>query len=367
MKSVLIAIDFLRESHYTYGLLQSLLRAFPEADVYTLKNFSLGRPQFISNRFFESGISGTSRDFWNSIEKFAKETEKFPWDTYDIVISLSRGPLRWIGKTPQKRPLHIAFASDTYLHVWETRHERKIGTFWDKFDDKDREMYKHLDRQFNQEVNLFIAPGKNIAEKIKEVYNAPATVAYPPADLNTFQPYPQTKGEYFLTTTNEYLDDGILYVIQTFNYIQEKLAIIGAGKREELLRSKSRSNITFYDAGKEEDYAYYLSAARAYIAPDNHKYNPMVLRSLQMGIPVLGLQGSTASDYVRDGKNGFIYHEPSENGLMPLVFKCTEGRFDAELVSQSVQNINENEFVRKIQHLVAQASANFYNTNKESE
>lgn len=354
MKSVLLATDFLRESDYTFGLLQSLLKAYPEADVYTLKNYLSGRPYFITNKFFEAGISGASRDFWNSIEKFSRETEKFPWEDYDLVISVSRGPLRWIKKTPDRRPLHLAFAADTYLHVWETRHERKIGTFWDKFDEKDREMYKGLDRQFNKEVDLFITPGKNIAQKIKSIYEANATITYPPADINTFQPYPQTKGEYFLTTTNEYLDDGILYVIQTFNYIQEKLAIIGAGKREEFLRSKSRSNITFYDALKEEDYAYYLSAARAFIAPDKEKYNPMVLRSLQMGIPVMGLEGSTASDYVKDGKNGFLYSEPSENGLMPVVFKCVDGYFNQEDISESVQQITEAAFVRKILHIVSQ-------------
>lgn len=323
-------------------MLERFSEIFPSAALFTLRaDRSLLTPNQMRHRLFDAGIGGYRR-MWDYIEKFPKETAKFDFNHYELVITNSMGPFRWVKKEKREDAggcFQVAYFYEAYPYLWEDDEKaRQLGTFWSKFDEEDRAAFRELDLEYARGIDLAVTHSEYMRDLIYKRYGVDSVVIPPSVEDHLFYPEDHTYGDYYAAVADSDIECGIELLLNTFNFIKEKLVIIGRGRRHEEYRSQARNNITFINSADARERAHVMSKAKALIVTDNRRLVLSALEALRMGVPVIALPGSMAAEYVTAPRYGIVCEEDTVNGLMPAIFKFEESSYSrAEIAAYAAE------------------------------
>jgi glycosyltransferase involved in cell wall biosynthesis len=355
--------------------LEVFCELFPDADLYTL----IYQPDRVSEIIRSMRVRTSWLNHLPQVQNyyryclplFPNAVERFPLKDYDMVLSSSHCVAKGV-LCP--RGLHIAYVHSPMRYVWDhyqsyfgvnshwaARLGMKLCRTW----------LQRWDVHSSDRVNFFIANSKNIAEKIRTLYNRSAAVIYPPVDLHRF--YAGESGDYYLAVAALVPYKRLEIAIDSFNRLKRLLRVVGRGPQERRLQKLAGPTVEFLGEPSDEELAKLYAGCRALIFPGEEDFGIVMLEAQASGKPVIAYgQGgaletiiplnpckdrpSQGSEHGADGPNptGVFFYEQTPDALIEAVrlFEKNEHRFEAERLREHAGKFCREAFKAKIQSFI---------------
>ena len=355
-------------------VVESLLKLFPGADIYTLfYEKSVCQPYLKNNRVYTSCLDhGLLKKHYQKMFPFypmgiqSLKLQK----KYDLIISSESGPAKGI-HIPDDTP-HLCYTHTPMRYCWgftQTYLDSMPGwmrgvAHW-RFN-----KLRQWDKTTVENVDKYVANSQNVAERVRRYYGKTADVCYPPIALDLF--------EYDLVENNKeyYLSFGAItpykkidLLVETFNQLDRKLVVIGNGSEKKQLESLANENIVFTGPLPLADVITYFHNARALLFPGEEDFGMVPLEVMSQGVPVIayrkgGALETVVEDLDRPEKStGLFFNDQSVPSLLKSIerFESLEQHFDPSFIRNHARQFGEDQFLKV---MTAQISRLLNNKNK---
>jgi len=344
-------------------VVESILKIFPEADIYTL--------------FYDKDIYGchlknnkvhTSKLNKNSLLKkhYQKIFPLYPLgvsslelqDDYDLIISSESGPIKGV-KIPNNIP-HICYIHSPMRYCWGFTNDylrslpkiaRPIASFF-------FEQLRKWDKKTVDNVTHYIANSENVAKRVKKYYNRRAHVVHPPIELQLFSnnvvknKSPETYLSFGAITPYKRID----LLVDLFNKNGKNLVVVGNGSEKEKLEKRAKANIKFLGSLEWEELENIFKNTKALLFPGEEDFGMIPLEVMAYGIPVLAYgKGGALETVVENEENinessGMFFGEQSEESIEECIkrFENNSHLFDFNWIQNHARQFGEDIFIDKL-------------------
>lgn len=384
---VAIVHDQLREFGGAERVLMSIKALFPDAPVYTttfdlkslgehkdvIKNWDVRLTWFgkipLLNRFY-SPLRFLTPLIWEHLD--LKE--------YDLVIS-STGSWMCKGVITKKPTVHISYIHHPprYLYGYQTAIE------WQKY--WPIKIYGYIVNHFlrmwdftaSQRPDYLIANSIETQKRITKFYRRDSTVIYPPVTIPDASvilsevPLSGTKSKdlakrnYFITVSRLAKAKNVDLLIKAANKEKFQLKIVGIGRDEAYLKSLAGPTVTFLGNISDEQLQAELQGARAFLfASVDEEFGIAPVEAMGYGVPVIAFASGGLKETVKEGVNGYLYHELTTESLLQslkLLKSLSTDKYSlmrknarAEAEHYSEENFKKN-FMSKMQKIFSKVPA----------
>lgn len=340
-------------------VVESLLKIFPDADIYTLfydeeKYGNTLKEHKIYVSSFNNKLIRKHYQKLFPIYPLAVKSLKLK-DDYDLIISSESGPAKGI-VIPNNIP-HLCYIhspmrycwgyTDEYLKVLPKGLKGITAYFFERL--------RKWDETTINNVTHYIANSENVADRVKRFYNRDSVVIPPPISLELFNrkikknKIRQTYLSFGAITPYKRID----LLIDTFNDTGENLVIVGDGSEKMKLMKKAKSNIKFTGTLSWDKIEEILKDAKALIFPGEEDFGMIPLEIMAYGIPVIAFKKGGALETVIENRNniaestGIFFEEQTENSLKNalLFYERHESEFCEEFIVNHARSFGEDVFI----------------------
>lgn len=346
-------------------VIQSLLKIFPQADIYTL----LADKKVVEKNFPGRDIK-TSRlqKFvdWKIprqllVSKMPRAIEDFDFGDYDLVISSSSSFAH--GIIVPSTVAHICYVHAPMRYGWDYTHEyvrEKAGkNFFKKFCiEKILHTLRIWDYTAAARPDILLANSKTTQKRIQKFWRCDSQVVFPPVDTEKFSIQKDNKNEnYFLIVSALEPFKSIEIAVRAFiNTPEKKLIIIGDGSQKEFLEkiSESAANIQFLGRKSDSVVQKYMEECTALIFPGLEDFGITPVEAMACGKPVICYGKGGVTESVIDGQTGIFFPELTGESLQKALekFSTEEKKFSTPAVQKKIraraEKFSEAIFARKI-------------------
>jgi glycosyltransferase involved in cell wall biosynthesis len=355
---IAIAHDYLTQRGGAERVVLAMLRAFPEATIYT----TLYHPddtyaEFRSARIVTSPLNRIPffrRDHRLALALLphASSMLKIP---ADIVIVSSTGwahgfhmpgrvfvychsPARWLYLTEQYlgRPAWRSPAGwaltvlKPYLRWWDGRAARR--------------------------ADRYVANSTVVRQRLKEVYGIEAEVFHPPHSVDPDgerTPVPGLEGfvrqgGHFLIVSRLMPYKNVNEAIEAFRELDERLLVIGAGPLAAGLRASCPANVRIVEHLSDAQMRWAYSLCRAVIAPSYEDFGITPLEAGAWGKPTIALRGGGYLDTIVEGVTGRFIESPSAALIRDAVESFDPDGWNADAIREHAETFSEERFRERL-------------------
>ncbi|MDY7396187.1 glycosyltransferase [Aureibaculum sp. 2210JD6-5] len=347
-------------------VVESLLKIFPEADIYTLFYDKETYGDYLNNHTVFTSVLNTSflRKHYQKIFplyplgiKSLKLIKK-----YDLIISSESGPAKGI-KIKDNMP-HICYVHTPMRYCWSHKNEylnsvnqvlRPLMSFF-------LNRLKNWDKSTVDNVNLYISNSENVANRVKKYYQRKSEVVYPPISDDLFlKPLNQNeKKDIFLSFGAITPYKRIDLLVEVFNKNGKKLVIIGEGTEREKLEKKAKKNIVFKESLPWNEIEYYLSKTKALLFPGEEDFGMIPLEVMAYGIPVIAYKkGGALETIIEDRDNteqssGLFFVSQNCESIQESIdlFEKKAHKFNPIWIRNHAKNFSEAKFIKNMKYQI---------------
>ena len=352
-KKIAIVCDWIKDWGGAEVVLEQLLEAFPNADIFTSVFWQEGNPLFEWRKITTSFIQKIP--FLNKSHKLALTLrplafESFDLSEYDIVISSTSAESKWVITKPEC--LQICYCHTPTRYFWSHFHEYlnmlEFGIFnpiWRWLMPKMVHKLRIWDFCASKRPDEFVANSKNTANRIKKYYKRNAEVIYPCIDTKNFTVSDMT-GEYYF-----YIGRCIPYkkfdlLVDSFNKSWKKL-IIATNTNNKLykdLKNKSKKNIQWKLDASREDIQKYFSEAKAFMFPPEEDFWLVPLEAMASWTPVIAFGKWWALETVVENKTGIFFQEQTIESVNDAIELFEKKHFDKTIIREHAEKFDKDIF-----------------------
>lgn len=351
-------------------VVQQMLRAFPNATLYTLFDFlseaeraeiTSGAPVHTSRL---NNWPGVRRYYRYLILQCTRAIEEFDVTDHGLVLSSSAALAKGVLTSPDQ--VHVSYIHSPARYAWDLTHDyinsidglgrtlkRKVA----------REMMHRLrlwDMRSVAQVDHMIANSHFIRKRIWKTYRREAEVIYPPVDTDRFHVTHAPRDDFFFTASRMVPYKRIDLIVETFTARPDlKLVVCGDGPEMARIRALAGKNIAFLGHAPFEVMRDHMQRARGFVFAAKEDFGIVPVEAQACGTPVIALdQGGTAetvcgpSDRVTTGVH-FSDQTPAALGRALREFEEIEAGFDAEAISAHARRFSSDRFVEELRGFVA--------------
>lgn len=259
---VAILHEMLVKLGWAEKVVESFMRMFPEADIFTL----IYDEEKVKEIFPKNKISSQVFPLWSqkvynitknqrfSLLFMAKSVESLDFSSYDLVICSSSSFAHWAITKPETK--FIVYYHSPSRYLWDWTNEYKKDIWWNKWIkwillNKIFLNIRKWDFIASNRSDKVIANSKNTAWRIKKYYKKESEIIYPPIEVEKFQKkvnynWSFNSGSYYIIISALTEFKRIDIAIKAFNLLPEKkLIIIWGWNYRNKLEKISSSNIEF--------------------------------------------------------------------------------------------------------------------------
>lgn len=301
-------------------VLESLLRMFPGADIYT----HVYRPEKVSplirrHRVFTTSVARlpfASRAYQKYLTFMPRALEEIDLSGYDLVISSEAGPAKGVIAPPDAP--HLCYCHSPMRYLWDQYHVYRNGAGL-----LTRTLMPHLahglrswDVTSAQRVDSIVANSTHVAARIRKYWRREARVVHPPVAVGDFYLWAGELAPYKRPDI----------AIEAFRRLNRKLVVIGGpDKTVRKLAQGASETVTFLGQVPFDVLKAHLASCRALIFPGEEDFGIVPVEAMASGRPVIALGRGGALDTVVDRETGLLFRDQSVDGLVEAVLK-----FEAE-------------------------------------
>lgn len=340
-------------------VVESLLKLFPEADIYTLFYDKNTYGDYLQNQqVYSSAFNGSFfRKHYQKIfplYPFAIQSLKLR-DDYDLIISSESGPAK--GIKIKNGAKHICYVHSPMRYCWSHKQvyldsvSKRIRPFMSFF----LEALRKWDQTTIDNVDVYLSNSQNVSNRIEKYYNKKSEVVYPPIANSLFN-----KKISFAENRDQYLSFGAItpykkidLLVDTFNRNGKKLVIIGKGSEKNKLEKKAKSNIEFKVISNWKLIEDEIRNSKALLFPGEEDFGMIPLEMMAYGLPVIGYKKGGALETIVENRDqmqkssGLFFNEQTIESLDKtlLFFEENFTNFDPEWIKKHAKTFSEEHFL----------------------
>lgn len=338
-------------------VLESLLKLFPSAPIYTLFYDRRAMPDSIRQR---QVIAPAILQPWQKMRKamlplLPAMIESFDLSDYDLIISTSSCVAK--GVVPGPTTKHLCYIHSPMRYIWDQR-EHYLSTL--PLPGLTRPLYHLLSTRLRlwdtvsaQRVDTFIANSHFVAQRVKKFYGRSATVIAPPVPQQRFakvQALP--KQDFFLVLGAFVPYKRLDLAIQACEAQQVPLVVAGSGPEESRLRRLAGKNTKFVINPSDLEAEKLLATARGFLFPGVEDFGMTAVESLACGTPVIAFDQGGARDIVEDGVTGIFFSEQTPESLGAAIQRLNRHPLTPATLRQKAEQFSEENFLTQIRQLL---------------
>ncbi len=319
-----------------------------DADLYALIDFESTNPtSYLYNRQIGTSFLQHFPQARNGVQKYLPllplAIEQFDLRAYDVVLSSSHTVAK--GVLTGSRQLHICYCHTPMRFAWELTfdylRDHKLGYGPQGL------LTRYLLHQMRQwdaltanRVDYFIANSQNTARRIWRCYRRPATVIYPPVNIERFS-FLSSKQDFYLTVSRLVSYKQVSLIVRAFNQLRRPLVVIGTGPELPLIQKLAQPNVQVLGAQPDDVVEKYMAQAKAFVYAAHEDFGIAPVEAQACGTPVIAYAGGGALETVRDIRQhpdsgtGLFFGAQTEADLVEAVekFEAYQELFNPECAS----------------------------------
>ena len=298
----------------------------------------------------------------------AKAFRKLDLSEFGIIISSSSAEAKSVRKT---RPgqIHIAYIHTPTRYYWshyeEFRKEFNFGPltpFIRPFIPFFVKKMRTLDLESTKDIDVFIANSTVTQQRIKQYYNKPSTVIYPPVEVSKFTPPPKGERSGYVMWGRHVPYKRFDLAIQAANTLKVPLTIASTGPDTERLKTLAGPTVTFVGRISDNELITLAQSAKAFLFPNEEDFGISAAEALAAGTPVIAYKKGGALDIVQDGETGVFFETQSVDSLVDAMqrFEATQAAnpnaFLPATLHRKAKRFDKGFFATKMQKIVSDST-----------
>ena len=288
----------------------------------------------------------------------AKAFRELDLSEFDIIISSSSAEAKSVRKT-RKGQVHIAYIHTPPRYYWshyeEFKKEFKFGVFTPFirpvipfFVKKMRK----LDLESTKDIDVFIANSTVTQQRIKQYYNKPSTVIYPPVNVGRFTPPPKGERSGYVIWGRHVPYKRFDLAIEAANRLGAKLTIAGSGPDTERLKALAGPTVKFVGRVSDEALVSLAQKSKAFLFPNEEDFGISAVEALAAGTPVIAYKKGGALDIVQDGETGVFFEGQTVDSLVEAMKRFETMEFLPATLHRKAKRFDKGFFATKMKKVV---------------
>lgn len=361
-KKIAIVCDWIKDWGWAEVVLEQILEAFPNADIFTSVFWQQDNPIFEWRKITTSFIQKIP--FLNKSHKLALwlrplAFESFDLSQYDIVISSTSAESKWVITKPNC--LHICYCHTPTRYFWSHYHEYlQMMEFWGILNwiwkiIAPRKIHKLRQWDFcaAKRPDYFIANSKNTQSRISKYYKRNSEVIYPCLDIDSI-PFIKDKWDYYFYNWRCIPYKKFDLIVDAFNKNWKKI-IIATNTDNNLyqeLKGKSKNNIQWILSWNLKELNQLHAWAKAFLFPPEEDFGLVPIAAMASGTPVIAFGKWGALETVVENKTGIFFSEQTVESLNTRIEKFETMQFDSQVIRKHAEEFDKEIFKQNLYNFV---------------
>lgn len=365
MTTVAIAHDYLTQRGGAERVVLAMLRAFPEATIYTTLYDPDGTyPEFQYARIVTSPINHVR--FLRRHHRLALPLLPLAARTLriheDVVVVSSSGWAHGFHASGKRlvycySPARWIYQTETYLG------SRPSSTWRGRALLAMRPLLRHWDQRQAARADRYLAISRVVRDRILEVYGRDSEVLPAPHNTDpsaTQAPVDELKdwanGGYHLVVSRLLPYKNVDAAVAAFSELpSERLVVVGRGPEKARLRRLAGKNVRMFEDLSDEQIRWVYEHCQTLIAPSNEDYGLTPLEAGAYGKATLALRGGGYLDTIKEGLTGAFFDEPTPVAILEAVTANKTHFWNPDTVRGHADTFGEDRFALRLRQLVADA------------
>lgn len=346
---VAVIHDWLTGMRGGEAVLEAILDAVPQADLFTLFHFPGSVSAKIEARaIYTSSLQSYARrvsDYRQLLPLFPRAAREWDLGGYDLIVSSSHCVAK--GVAAKGKP-HLCYCHTPMRYIW------------DRFDDyfpRSKPLrraaaisvapwLRRWDVKTSAEVTTFVANSTFVRERIRRFYRRDAEVVHPYVDdAFLHAPLPEERDDYHLIVSALVPYKRIELAIEAMH--GRRLVIIGGGPLLDQLRARSGPNVELMGSVSRDRIIERLGRARSLILPGVEDFGITPLEAMALGTPVVALGEGGVRDSVVEGTTGIFFDAPEVQSLRRALDAVETRGWDREAIRAHARTFSRTVFDTK--------------------
>ncbi len=340
-------------------VLDALLQAFPQAEIFTLVD---NMPHAIRGRLVRHRVHTSliqrlplmRRHYRYYLPLMPYAIEQFDLSRFDLVISSSHSIAKGVITHPGQR--HICYCHTPMRYAWDMKESylRDAGfprpVEW--FLRRTLMRLRQWDHVSSSQVDLYIANSHNVAARIGKYYRRDASVIHPPVDLETFTFNSGPRENFYLAASRMVAYKRLDLIIEAFRHDgKRRLKVVGDGpERNRLERlADGADNIELLGYQSNDSLQRLMASARGFVFAADEDFGILPVEAQACGPPVIAYGGGGALETVVSGTNGetatgTLFAKQDVDHLLKALQRFESCHFDPEVCRRQAERFSQANF-----------------------
>jgi glycosyltransferase involved in cell wall biosynthesis len=369
--NVAIVHDYLTQRGGAERVVLSLLRAFPDAPLYT----SLYDPRGTFPEFARIDIRAMPMNAVGVLRRHHRVALPLLGPSFsrlrvpaDVVICSSSG---WAhGAHVEGRKLVYCHTPARWLYQPDRYLRGRRSTVRMAFAQL-RPVLERWDKRSAASADQYLANSSMVAEQIASLYGRQAEVLPPPPAItpggDSAAP-PGIEPGFALTVSRLLPYKNIDAIVRAFAYLpEERLVVAGSGPEQANLRATAGTNVHFTGRVEDAELRWLYANCRYLVTASYEDFGLTPVEAAGFGKPTAALRFGGFLDTVREGQSGMFFDRPTPDAIADLLRRLLDTSWNAEAITHSARRFSEARFIRRIQTLADTATGSRAQLNRNHE
>lgn len=350
-------------------VLEQILAVFPDADVFSLVNFTQDRKHdFLHGRrvrtTFIQHLPLAARHFRGYLPLWPVAIEQFDLSGYDLIVSSHFAVAHGVITGPSQT--HVVYTHSPMRYAWDLQaqyladsgHGRGLKGALAR-----RALHKirTWDASAAQRVDHFAANSRFVANRIRKYYRRNARVIHPPVDVGRFAAA-DAHDRYYVTASRLVPYKRVDIIIEAFNRMpQRSLVVLGDGPELKRLRQLAGPNVSVAGYVNEATLTDCVGRADAFLFAAIEDFGIAPVEAQAAGVPVIGLGQGGLLESIQgldsDKPTGVFFNEQTPEAIVDAVGRYEQNRrwIDREACRENALRFRPETFRQNFTEFVWQA------------
>lgn len=337
-------------------VVESLLKLFPEADLYTsvydeqkLKIFSSKK---VKTTFLQNWpLALKKHQLYANLRPLAFES--LDLSGYDLVISSSSAESK--GVITPTETMHISYIHTPIRYYWSGYEEYLKNPGFGLLNPIVRLFMPSMVRKLKvwdfaaaQRPDHLLANSEEVSRRIKKYYKRDSLVINPPVDFDRFSKIKSETGDYYLVVSRFVPYKRVDLAIEACNMLGKKLVVAGRGPEMSKLRKLASKNVLIVENPSDSQVDKLYKNAKAFIFSAEEDFGITPVESMAAGVPVICYGRAGAAETVINGVTGTFHDEQTAESLAEAIRRFEKTSFDKSKIKQRAKDFSEGVFLDKL-------------------
>lgn len=356
MTTVALVHDYLTQRGGAERLVLSMLKAFPNAPLYT----SLYLPDGTFPEFRWADVRPLSLDRFTTLRRhhrlalplLARGFSRLALGS-DVVLCSSSGWAHGVRATGRKivychTPARWLYQTDRYLGGRHRMAAAALSVL--------APALRKWDRQAARSANLYLTQCTAVRDRIRQIYGIDAELVPGPYRLTADHPVTPVEGlrpGYFLCVSRLLPYKNVDAIVQAFSKLPgETLVVAGRGPDSRRLAKMASANVRLVGAVSDEQLAWLYANSAGLIAAAYEDYGLTPIEAAAFGKPAAVLRWGGFLDTVVEGETGTFFDFPTPAQVGSAVRRLQASVLDRARIRAHAGRYSEELFIRRLRELV---------------